>query len=109
MITGKNVRSHQVMLSTHMIGMAKAAAKAEAIPEGARTPIDREIIISHEREQKVFLADVQERTAELPKEIVKAPVGKKPVIEKAVADRLKETVKAPTVKKVVKHGKAKSK
>jgi hypothetical protein len=102
MITRKNVRSHQIMLSTHMIGMVKAAAKSAAIPEGVRTPVDQEIIASNEREQKVFLADVLERTAELPKEIVKAPASKKPVVKKTPVEKL-------PVGKEAKHGKAKSK
>lgn len=104
MITKKNIRSHQVMLSTHMIGMAKAAAKAEAIPEGARTPVDKDIIMSHEQEQKIFLTEsaVQEGSVELPKEIVKAPAGIKPVIKKTPVEKL-------PVKKEAKHGKAKGK
>jgi hypothetical protein len=110
MMTKKSVKSHQVMNSTHMLGMMKASAKAEAIPEPLRSQGDRDIITAHAREKAILNAEMSEvepvevtgakakpvepmtpqapvvpvkHSAPVEVEVKKHPAWKKPMVKKA--------------------------
>lgn len=97
MMTKKSFRSHQIMNSTHMLGMMKAAAKAEAIPEPLRTQGDRDIITANAREKAILAAEMSEVA---PVEVTEVGVkSKTPKAKKHPA------VKKPAPIKKTKHGK----